>query len=185
MFLINIIENTEQINKLSRESLIKLVNLIPTYYNKNIIQLIDEIITEYENSQLIEISNIRLNDLKSEIFKTKYKLMKDFLDFKIYEYENYNDVFFTGKEINIEKLLEKLKTNLNYNNFEIIHLSSRTIKTAHIIKINKTEENKENINKILEQKLKKIKRIETIRLRFYFKEEKAPQIEKKKKNKNH
>lgn len=178
MLLANIIENQEQINKLSRESLLKLINLIPTYYNKNIISLVDTVISEYKNEELIEISNIRLNDLKSEIFKTKYKIVKDFLDFKVYEYENYFDIYFTGKEINIKKLIEKINTNINYRDFKVIHISSRTIKTPHVLKIGN---NHFEINTMLQEKLERIKRIETIKIRLYFKEEDAPQLEKRKK----
>jgi hypothetical protein len=147
-------------SKLSKESLIKLINLMPTYTGKNIIEIIDEKIEQYENNISIEISNIKINDIKAEIFKTKYKMMTDLLDFKIYEYENYSDVFFTGKEINIEILLKKLENNITYKDFKVLYISSRTIKTPHVIKI----ENFEIYTSIYE-KLKRIKRIETIRLR--------------------
>lgn len=178
IFIANIIENQDDINKLSRESLLKIINLIPTYYDKTIIELIDNVIKNYKNDQLIEISNIRLNDLKSEIFKKKYKISKDFIDFKIYEYENFNDIYFTGKEINPKKLLEKIKENIKYEEFEILHIFSRTIKTGHIFKINKSEKNYEELNDLIEKRLNRIKKIETIKMRFYFKEKEAPQIKK-------
>jgi hypothetical protein len=164
--------------------LLKLINTLPFYTKKSIFELIDEEIKNYNNETIIELSNMRINDIKSEIYKTKYKTLSDFLDFKIYEYENYYDVYFTGKEIDVEKMIKHLEEKINYENFETIHISSRTIKIPHVFKIKKEEKDeKENTQlsaKII-QKLKRIKRIETIKIRFYFKTEYAPVITKKEK----
>src|SRR5574343_391261 len=96
----------------------------------------EESLNKLSKEILIKISNNRINDIKSEIFKTKYKIMKDLNDFKIYEYDNYNDIYFTGKEINNEIIIKKLKENIDIKNFEIIKMSSRSIKTPHILKNN-------------------------------------------------
>ena len=160
------------------------MNTLPFYTKKNIFELIDEEIKNYNNETVIELSNMRISDIKSEIYKTKYKTLSDFLDFKIYEYENYYDVYFTGKEVDVEKMIKDLEKKINYENFETIHISSRTIKIPHVFKIKKDEKDeKENpsINTKIIQKLKKIKRIETIKIRFYFKTEFAPVIIKKEK----
>jgi hypothetical protein len=139
LFISNLIENQNQINNLSRESLLKIMNTLPFYTKKNIFELIDEEIKNYNNETVIELSNMRISDIKSEIYKTKYKTLSDFLDFKIYEYENYYDVYFTGKEVDVEKMIKDLEKKINYENFETIHISSRTIKIPHVFKIKKDE----------------------------------------------
>jgi hypothetical protein len=131
LFLKNIIENHSSMNKLSRDALLKIINLIPSYLDKNIIELVDEKIEALNNQYLIEISNIKINDIKSELSKSKHNKISKFQFFKIYEYDEYVDVYFTDKSVNSSTLLEELIKHVSLFNFTIVSLSSRTIRTPH------------------------------------------------------
>jgi len=176
--LANLIENEASLNSLSRESLLKLINLIPHYYDKNIIQLIDEKINIYKEEHHITISNMRINNLKSEIFKKKYKMMYDKLNYKIYIYEPYYDIWFSGREIEIEKLISQIKEDVDDKKFKMILISGRTINSYSImLKENYIDDEAKTL---IFNKLKRISRLDTIRMRFFFNITESEKIIKKK-----
>lgn len=143
ILLSNLIENPEKMNKLSRESLLKLINLTPSYFNKNFIELIDEEIKKLNEATLIEISNLRLVDIRDEICKTRYSAVKNYIDFSTYEYESHLDIFFSGREENIEKLIEKMALHIIFKNYKSVQLTSKSSKVIRIFVI---DENFELIN---------------------------------------
>lgn len=180
LFLSNIVENEEHLSKLSKESLLKILNAITFYKKKSILSLVDEEIEAINDKTVLTISNIRINDIKREIYKTKYKMMVDFIDFKIYEYDDYTDIYFTGKETNVDKLKNKINEKIKWENYQIAHLSSRTIKIPHIQKIKKEENDAEaSVSEWIKERITKIKKIETVKIRLYKNEEFAPKIQKK------
>lgn len=177
LFLKNFIDE-KKINTLSRNAAIKILNLFPTFYNKNIIEIIDEKINEIENKELLDIINIRINDIKSEMNKTKYISAYSKENYKIYVYENYKDVYLIPSLININELLIKILNDEILNQWEIIYISSRTIKNPHILE----KKNNEIIIKNMESIFNRIKKLDSLKIRFYNKKELSPLIIKNKKS---
>lgn len=166
-------------HKLSRESLIKLVNLIPLYLEKDILKLIDDKISTLENEGDIEISNLRISDLKKELEKKRFSLIIDFIDFKIYEYEKFTDVYFTGTEICCNSLIAKLKKNIKCEDFTVMQITSRSLKTPYLL-----ETKQENIWDNVKLALEKQKKIETAKIRLFRNHLNTPQrLKRETKNK--
>lgn len=173
----NFIKDEKELNKLSRSSLLKIINMVPMYLNKSILEIIDNEIKTYTNDNLITISNNRINDLRSDISKKKYKSIFIKENYSIYEYSQHIDIYISLLIIDVEKSIKNILEEEIIKNYEILHITSKSIKKPFIF----TFEKNENINDKLEKiykKVIKLKKNDEIKFRFFASINEAPILDK-------
>lgn len=124
---------------MDKTTLLKLLNLYEEISNKN---LIDEINKKYNNEIdefKKELIKIKINSIKSEINKKKYKDKKNKDNINLYYYDN-NTVKIYTKDVNNAKLIELIssikiekifyisnnsKKEININNIKELNLSKK------------------------------------------------------------
>lgn len=184
LFLKNIIRDPNTLHNLPRETLIKLINLIPAYLEANLVDLVDERIKKIEDELHITVSNIRIEDIKSSLKTHKWEHIIEIEGSRIYKYPQFVKIFFSGKETNTEVIVAKLTELIKIKDYEEVHLNSKnTTKRPHIFETSKiAEEGK--VWELIEQHIKKFELISTLTLTLYIKAQNTPlKVEKRPKKK--